>query len=218
MKGKGFIGRSGLQTSGQMGNTEKFTSQFSTIGAFRLDQNEWLYSGNYKYGTSAKTKDTNLGIAHLRHTWGYLNPIAYELFLQSEFNEFKELNSRNYFGGNVRFRLLLTDNYHLFLGTGIFYEREDFVTREDRDHLRGNFYLSYVHNLNQMVSGFATLYYQPMFSEMNNYRVRLQTGLDVKLSEKLSLSMSFNVSNDTGLPPGVKETDVDYLVGFSLSY
>lgn len=219
MEGKGFIGRTGLQTSGQMGNTEKFTSQFTTIGAWRLDANEWLYSSNYKYGTSAKKKDTNTGIAHLRHTWNYELPLSYELFMQSEFNEFKELNSRYYMGGNFRFRLLTKESYYLFLGTGAFYEIEDFYQVDrDRRHIRGNFYLSYLQNLNKSVSSFITVYYQPLFSEFHNHRVRLLTGVDVKLTQRLSLGVSFNVNHDAGVPKGVKETDIDYLVGLALSY
>lgn len=219
IEGKGFIGRSGLQTSGQMGNTEKFTSQFTTIGAWRLDENEWLYSSNYKYGTSAKKKDTNTGIAHLRHTWNYEDPLSYELFIQSEFNEFKELNSRYYLGGNLRFRLLTEESYLLFFGMGTFYELEDFYRMErDRNHFRANLYLSYLQNINKTVSSFITVYYQPLFSELHNHRVRLLTGLDVKLSQRLSLGVSFNVNHDGGVPKGVKTTDIDYLVGLALSY
>lgn len=219
IKGEGFFGRSGLQASGQMGNTEKFTSQFSTTGAYRFEKNELLYIGNYKYGTSAKEKDTNQGSGHIRHTWGYLNPLAYELFVQSEFDEFKELNSRNYLGGNLRFRLLASDAHVVYAGLGTFYEIEDFTgMEEDKDHLRANIYLSQVHNLSKTSSLFVTLYYQPQIDKMNNYRVRLQSGIDVQLTEVLSLSITFNASHDTGLPNGVKETDSDYLAGFTLTY
>jgi hypothetical protein len=219
LEGKGFVGRSGLQASGQMGNTEKFSSQFSTTGAYRLDQNEWLYLANYKYGTSFKIKDTNLGSAHLRHTWGYLNPLAYELFIQSEFDEFKRLNSRNYLGGNLRFRLIGNDDHTVYAGLGSFYEIEDFAgMEEDEEHFRGNIYLSQVHNIGSASSMFLTLYYQPILTETNIYRVRLQAGLDVPLTKALSLSLTLNASHDTGLPENVKKTDSDYLAGFSLTY
>ena len=173
IKGEGFIGRSALQTSGQQGNTEKFTSAFTTIGAYRLDLNEWLYSGSYKYGTSGKVKDTNHGIMHLRHTWNYKKKIAYEAFIQSEFNEFKELNSRHFLGGNLRYRIKQSKTYFFYSGLGLFYEWEDFVkTNKDKNHLRGNLYFSYVQNLEKNISSFATLYYQPLFSNTGNYRIR----------------------------------------------
>lgn len=219
IKGEGVIGRSALQTAGQMGNTEKFTSQLTTIGAWRLDANEWLYSGNYKYGSSGEVKDTNLGSAHLRHTWNYLKPLAYELFVQSEFNEFKELNSRHYLGFNLRFRIKQTETLNLFFGAGTFFELEDYHRFDrDRNHFRSNLYLSYVQNINKQVSSFITVYYQPIFEEVKNHRARLQSGIDVKLNSFLSLGLSFNVHHDAGVPSGVKETDVDYLVGFGISY
>lgn len=217
--GEGFIGRSGIQTSGQMGNTEKFTSQLSTIGIWRLDVNEWLYSGNYKYGTSSKIKDTNTGIAHLRHTWNYKEWISYEAFIQSEFNEFKDLNSRYFLGSNIRFKVLSHKYHTLYLGTGAFYELEDFYKHDrDKKHVRGNSYLSYLYNFNKLVSSFITIYYQPLFTYMKNHRVRVLTGLDTKLNDRLSLGISFNVYHDAGVPRGVKTTDIDYLVGFALTY
>lgn len=219
IQGKGFIGRSALQTSGQQGNTDKFTSAFTTIGAYRLDHNEWLYSGNYKYGTSAKVKDTNLGIAHLRHTWNYQKPLAYEMFAQSEFNEFKDLNSRHFLGGNFRFRLKQTETYFIYSGVGTFYEWEDFGDNtKDRNHFRGNIYLSYVQNLKKNISAFGTLYYQPLLSNTGNHRLRFQSGVDIKLTNILSVGISFNVNHDTGVPKGVKYTDIDYLVGFGVTY
>lgn len=69
---------------------------------------------------------------------------------------------------------------------------------EDKDHLRANIYLSQVHNLSKTSSLFVTLYYQPQIDKMNNYRVRLQSGIDVQLTEVLSLSITFNASHDTG--------------------
>lgn len=218
IEGEGYVGRTGLQVSGQDGNTQKFTSQFSTIGAYRYDNNEWLYTGAYKYGSSANIKDTNLGSAHLRHTWHIQDPVAYELFTQTGFDEMKQLNSRNYLGGNLRFRLLYTDIHRLYSGVGTFYEIEDFSGSEDEEGFRGNVYISYVNKLSETVSGFVILYYQPKLKGTQNYRVRAQTGLDIRLSKNLSLDIDFNLVHDTGLPEDVKPTDTDYMTGFSYSY
>lgn len=219
VEGEGFLGKTTLQIAGQQGNTDKFTSQFSSMGVYRIAGNEWLYTGSYKYGTSANVRDTNLGSGHIRHTWGYLNPLAYEAFIQSGFDEFKKLNARNYVGGNLRFQVLHTEKDRVYAGAGAFYEIEDFMGEdEDAEGFRGNFYLSYVNRLNEIVSSSTTIYFQPKFKEMEDYRVRLQTGLDVRLTQRLSLDFDVNVVHDTGLPEDVKQTDVDYLVGFSVNY
>ncbi|WP_413557223.1 DUF481 domain-containing protein [Bdellovibrio sp. HCB209] len=217
--GKGYLGQTTLQVSGQQGNTDKFTSQASTMGVYRLDINEWLYTASYKYGTSANVRDTNLGSGHIRHTWNYQEPIAYEAFIQSGFDEFKRLNSRNYVGGNLRFRLLHSEDNRLYAGTGAFYEVEDFEGQdEDTEGLRGNIYISHVARLNETVTSSTTIYYQPKFKDLENYRLRFMTGLDVRINETLSLDVDFNLVNDSGLPEGVKQTDIDYLVGFSVKY
>lgn len=216
--GEGFVGRTGLQVTGQEGNTNKFTSQFSILNAYRRDGNEWIFTGSYKYGESAYQKDTNQGSVHLRHTWKYLEPLAYEAFVQSGFNEFQELNSRNYLGGNLRFHILKTGSNQLYLGTGVFYEIEDFSTEEDHQGFRGNLYLSYIKKLNELISGSAILYYQPRFEKLADYRIRAQFGIDVRLTSSLILDLDLNVSHNTGLPPDVKKTDLDYLIGFSLIF
>lgn len=216
--GKGFVGSSGLQISGQEGNTQKFTSQFTTIGVYRLDQNEWLYTANYKYGSSSYLKDTNHARGHIRHTWNYLENLAYEAFLQSEFDEFKQLNSRSYLGANLRFNLIYSDKHRLYAGLGTFYEVEDFTKNGDSEGWRGNIYLSYVNKISEITSGFFILYFQPKFSDVEDYRVRVQTGLDIRLSANLSLDIDLNLSHDTGLPDQVKKTDSDYMVGFSIKY
>lgn len=216
--GEGFIGRSGLQVTGQEGNTNKFTSQFSVLTAYRTDANEWLFTGNYKYGESLHLKDTNLGSVHIRHTWNYRAFLAYEAFIQSGFNEFQNLNSRNYFGGNLRFQLFSDPVDKLFLGLGTFYEIEDFSSDRDREGFRGNIYLSYIKKLNESVSGLIILYYQPRFKEISDYRVRTQFGLDIVLTQSLILDIDLNIAHNTGLPPEVKQTDIDYMVGFSLAF
>jgi hypothetical protein len=217
--GKGYLGQSTLQFAGQQGNTDKFTSQASTMGVYRLDVNEWLYTASYKYGTSANVKDTNNGSGHVRHTWNYQEALAYEAFVQSAFDEFKKLNSQNYAGGNLRFRLHHSEDNRLYAGVGTFYEVEDFEGQsEDVKGFRGNLYISHVGRLNETVTSSTVIYYQPKFSDIANYRLRFMTGLDVRLTMSLSLDIDFNLVNDSGLPEGVKQTDIDYLVGFSVKY
>lgn len=218
ISGEGFVGRTGLQITGQDGNTNKFTSQLTLLTAYRSDNNEWIFTGDYKYGESFYRKDTNLGSAHIRHTWGYTNPLAYETFVQSGFNEFQELNSRNYFGGNLRFSLSEDGQSRFYLGTGAFYEIEDFSSAEDREGIRGNFYLSYLKKLNELITGSGIIYYQPLFKNAEQLRVRAQLGVDIVLTKSLILDIDLNVAHNTGLPPGVKETDIDYLLGVSLKF
>ncbi|UYL07331.1 DUF481 domain-containing protein [Bdellovibrio sp. SKB1291214] len=217
--GKGYLGQTTLQVAGQQGNTDKFTSQASTMGVYRLDVNEWLYTASYQYGTSANVKDTNLGSGHIRHTWNYQEPLAYEAFAQSAFDEFKKLNSQNYAGGNLRFRIYHGEGNRLYAGVGAFYEVEDFEGQdEDAEGVRGNLYISHVARLNETVTSSTVIYYQPKFNDIANYRLRLMTGLDVRMTKSLSLDIDFNLVNDSGLPEGVKQTDIDYLVGFSVKY
>lgn len=216
--GEGFAGSSGFQFNGQDGNTQKFSSRASTLGVYRLPEDELLFLGEYRYGTSDNEIDTNRGQAHLRSTFQYHKSTAYEVFIQSEFDEFKDLNARHLAGANVRFRLLNDDRHIFYLGTGAFYEIEDFSLVEDQEGFRGNIYVSYSYKITELVSAAATTYYQPKLEDLEEYRVRFQSGLDIFVSKTLVFDVDFNLVHDTDLPEDVKPTDTDYLVGFTVKY
>src|SRR5690606_22376898 len=136
----------------------------------RYTRDELLFTGDYLYGTSFNVKDTNRGHGHLRYTFFHREKIAYETFVQSEFDEFKDLNSRNLIGANVRNRIRSDDSHILYLGYGAFYEVENFIGNDDHEGFRGNFYVSYSYKLNDLVAASLTTYYQPLLKDVETHR------------------------------------------------
>ncbi len=214
----GFSGRSSINFSGQSGNTEKLTSATSTVNGIRWSQNEMLLIGNLSYGESANVRDTHNGQLHLRYSYYWSEATAIESFVQGEFDTFRALRSRTLAGTGLRQRVFEVDGHFLYLGAGAFYERENLDNDEDSEVARGNLYLSYLDQVVERISLSAIVYYQPLLNEIADYRTRLQSGLEVGLTEILTLNLQYQLLYDNRPPTGVERADSLYLVGFGVKY
>lgn len=215
---QGTSGSVGAKVDGQSGNSNKLASEFTTLTMVRADLNEYLAAGKYRYGESRHVKDTHEGNAHLRYARGFSAWSAGESFYQIEFNEFKKLKRRDLIGGGLRTVLSRQDANVLYLGTGLFYEHEDFEDVTDEQTVRGNLYLSFVRSFNSHVSGTLIAYYQPSLNGFGDTRAQVDSGLQVKLVERLALTVEFDLQHDSQPAPGVKQTDTSYMMGLAYAY
>jgi hypothetical protein len=217
--GEGFFGNSSLKASGQRGNTNKLTLNASTIDIQRGQRDEVLMLLDYNYGSSENIKDTNNAQAHARYVFFSREPSAYEIFAQYEFDQFKDLNSREIAGANLRRRLFRDELTSIFGAAGAFYEIEDYTSVAHRNGARGNFYLSYARKLEDRLTTSTTVYYQPLFRRAGDYRIRAQADLDVHLTHSLRLNIEYVLSHDSWVPtPNIVKTDMNWLFGLSLAY
>ena len=216
---EGTAGSVGLKVNGQTGNADKFAGEASSLTLHRSDANEYLLAGKYRYGESRHVKDTHEGNIHLRYTRQVNAWAAGEVFEQTEFDEFKNLKRRDLLGGGLRSRLEKKEANAVFLGTGLFYEHEDFTGNiESEETVRANIYLSFVRTFSDHVSGSIVAYYQPSFEGLNDTRAQLDSALQVKLAERLALTVEYDLQYDSEPAPGVKQLNTTYLMGLAYAY
>lgn len=214
-----FVGKSQFMLSGNGGNTNKNTTAFSSVNINRWSNSELLALLNLNQETTNSARNVNNGQIHIRQTNASREPMAYEFFVQLEYDEFQNLNSRRLAGSNLRHEIFNDDIDAFYVGTGVFYENEDYQRADDRRGTRGNFYASYTQKLSESLQGSATIYLQPSFSRGNDFRVRFQSGLNVRVSERFSVNMELEVKHDSNLPDqNLQKTDTRYLAGFSVNY
>ena len=216
--GKGFVGRSGLKFSGQRGNTNKISTNVTTLNFYRFEHDEVLGLADFVYSVTSNVRDSNNGRLHLRYTFHPDTPIAPELFAQTEFDEFRDLKWRNLAGGNLRYRLLGATTQSLYAGTGIFFEKQLFNRQGGRETVRGNFYLSYVYGFNDRTSGYAVIYMQPSLRAIADTRILLHTGVGALMTERLTLDLQYNLTYDGRPPANIVPLDMMFLAGFSVKY
>ena len=217
--GDGLFGNTSGKVTGQSGNTDKLTTNFTTLNIDRGPRDELMFIGTYNYGNSAHIKDTNNAQGMLRYTFFDRQPMAYEVFTQTEYDEFKDLKARNLLGANVRERLISTVETSVYGGVGGFVESEDYSPYGTRKGVRANLYTAFAEKIDERLTGSATVYYQPLFSTPSDYRIRLQADLDVNLTKRLLLNLEYTLNFDSWVPVAtVQKADQSYLVGMTVKY
>ncbi len=210
---EGYSGSVDLSGQLQNGNTDKSILNFSSLNRIHDGKNEYLAVANYRYGETFKLKDTHRGSAHLRYA-RYLNDdFAGETFVQSAFDEFRALTRRDLVGLSARKRVMKEDGFFMFFGSGFFYENEQIKIDPNEEDLRGNFYLSSVYDGELPIRVALVTYYQPLWNQLNDYRLNLDLNTESPIYKKLSLILTVNYQFDSRPPSTVKKYDTLSLVG-----
>lgn len=216
--GPGFVGKSSTTLSGQKGNTEKFGIGVSTLNIYRFTENEYLALGDYNVSETFGNSDTNNGRLHLRYTVYPEDRFSLEIFGQTEFDQFKQIQNRDLIGANLRQRLSKDHKESFYAGYGTFFEYQ--IWNDDRVFkvLRANLYLSYVKQFDDHWSIFSVMYLQPSWTAFSDFRLELQSGANAVITQRLSLTAQLSVETETKRAPGVKPTDLTYQSGLMLKY
>jgi len=131
-----------------------------------------------------------------------------ELFLQSQEDEFKQIQKRRLVGVGYRQRLL-RDYFPLkcFVGLGGFYEYISYTTNDPReDNSRFNGYIAFTYPTKSVEFSF-TSYYQPKFDDFNDFVTANKIELKIHLIEKLYLTFKVSYDYDSNPPSGVEKYD-----------
>jgi putative salt-induced outer membrane protein len=193
---EGWDGEVALSAKYSSGNSD--TNSIGVAGKGQYSEKEWLLYliAAYSYGESNGDKDTNDGIFHLR----YVHHIAdtaydYELFLQSEFNEFQDIKERNLVGANIRRKLDLSfDRFYVGLGLFYSYMEPDTITPINPIYKRTkmNSYISFLKKINENFSITYLGFYQPNVEDFSDFRISQILQLNTSLTDDLMLSFDIH--------------------------
>lgn len=218
---EGFEGEVALGAIYNSGNTDSLAANFSAKGQY--DRKTWLtyLIATYAYGESNELRDNNNGLLHLRYVHEITDtPYDYELFLQTEFNEFQDIRSRNLAGANIR-RDFSNDFFDkLYIGLGLFYSymEPDTITETDPVYERAkmNSYISLLKKVNEHFSITYLGYYQPNIEDFSDYRIFQILQLTTEITENTALS--FDIMHKFNETPyhNVEKTDIRSII--SLKY
>jgi putative salt-induced outer membrane protein len=193
------------------GNSDKATVGTSTKGQYNSE--EWLlyFIAAYSYGESNGEKDTNDGMIHLRYIHTLIeDSYDYEIFYQTEFNEFQNIRIRNLAGTNVRRKLHIGFD-KFYLGTGVFYEyqKPDELAEENPIYKRAklNTYISFLKKFNTHVNLTYLGYYQPNIEDFSDYTVSQTLQLNSLITENITLSIDLMHHYNTTPYQNVEKSD-----------
>ncbi len=208
-----YSGQVAVSLATKRGNSD--TDSYKLASRVAYDNNvswlSWLQVAG-EYGEAGGVKNVQKIYAHLR----YIHAITtryhvYELFAQTQEDKFRLIQRRRLAGGGYRVRLFPKSPVRLYFGIGAMYEYIDFTSELDpteyNTRLSSYFSASYKPKKGTKIS-FIT-YYQPKFSDMNDFVSATKFELAVEIFKKLFLN--FSVSYDYDSRPAVEvESKYDF--------
>jgi len=171
----------------------------------------------FSYGKASGETNTNKTYAHIRYIHATSIPeINYELFIQSEMNEFTMVSRRRLAGGGLRYHLSNDSYGSLYFGLGGFYETISYTTSVDprETNLRVNSYIAYTKQFNKESKLSYVGYYQPKVDDVSDYILSNGLELEVLIYKTLYLNFVFYYDVDSCPAYGVEKEDISQRTSF----
>ena len=143
---------------------------------------------------------SNDGYQHLRIS-RHLNKISIESFLQNQYDPIRSIKNRKLIGAGIRFKI--HEKYNV--GISSFYEHEILNDESKLSTLRLNTYFNIEIDINKVLLFQTTTYIQPNINKFGDCKTFNETSIQVKISDRFSLSNIFSGSYDTYPATGVPE-------------
>lgn len=141
------------------------------------------------------------GYLHFRSKLMNRKTVSPELFLQFQYNENLGLNNRSLAGSGLRYAFLNRSRLSGGLFTGLMFEHEQWGLRGEQEVVRNLLKSTNSINLTYEISADTRLfligYYQFRPDKPLAPRAILDSEFNIRISEILSLSLTFNISYDT---------------------
>ncbi len=217
---KGMDGEVSIGGAYNSGNTDSSAVNFGLKSEYHKEV--WmLYSlASYAYGEANGDKNKNNGLFHLRYIHHIENTLYdYELFVQTEFNEFQAVKMRNLAGTNIR-RKFEEFFDKCYVGVGLFYSymEPDVISPVDPvyERMKLNTYLSFTKSINEHFDITYLGFYQPNVEDFSDYRIFQILQLDTMLTDNLSLGLDFSYKYNATPYHQIENTDISSMI--SLKY
>lgn len=202
-------------------NTNDFLTISSNIHLqYKMNKHLVLFKNDINFQKIEGDKFENSGIQHLRYNYKISPRIAFEAFGQAQYNKISKIDFRGLLGVGPRFKLTQSEKYKLYLGTLLMYEHEelsDNITPIQRNW-RGSTYFSFSLYPSGNVSLVSTTYYQPLLSQIDDYRISSQSSLIVGLFKNFALNTSYTFTYDVSPAIGIPTSQYDFSTGITYSF
>lgn len=170
--------------------------------------------------TSAQGVETaNATLGHLRHNYLLSERWATLTFLQYMRNPFQRLDSRTLLGLGARWMAVENKETRLYLGAAQMFEQERIQDVEGYTKAqRLSSFVSVEKKISEDVELDFLVFYQPRWSDFQDWRLFGEVSLDIELTGSLSLFTGYVLQYNSTPPEGVKDTDWNTKTGFAITF
>ncbi len=167
----------------------------------------YLLLSRYKWVKTKSDDFVNIFFAHLRYNYKMTVVTRLESFVQYQNNRVLDVDARVVYGVGLRFKVIRRQNLWAYLGTSYMYEYE----RSHKYHFdvwqhRSSNYVSLVARFaNTRLTLSNTLYFQPLYEDIKDYRVLLDMELGYKIIANVAFTTGVDYFFDSHTPSGLKQ-------------
>lgn len=217
---KGFYGsvKGGIQFQKGNVNIQRYDSLADLH--FKQSIHHILLRTSFLKGYQNNKKFQDSAFSHFRYTSMIHTFLGYEMFTQTEFDEFKSLKIRQLLGGGIRLEKNFLKYVAFASGFGLMNDYEQISNNTTNTAARVNTYFSIKNASNKKDSSLfsAVIYYQPLMFNYKDFRINLEVNVRTRLISlwNVSLENSINFLYDTKPPEAIKTND--FVIKTSLVY
>lgn len=223
----GFMFNLATTFSLKAGNTE----YSAYTGGGRLDYNgkkfDTFIVGSFEYKNTEEKKLENQGFLHWRGISGINERTTWEVFLQRQYDEFIDLNSRNVAGTGIKYRLVefvskkdSTNTLDINVSTGLMYETENYNLDGgtiNQYNWRSTNFLSIDWLIKKRLNLTGVVYYQPSFHDFKNFRIATEAGLEFAIAKSVHFIFALTYRYNSIPVTEVKKFDLSIENGIRIS-
>ena len=195
------------------GNTDavKFDNSGSLV--FRANRHLTFLLARFSMGEKSGARFINKGMGHLRYNYMLSPAFFWEIFTQSEYNEFILLNFRGLVGTGARFILAGNDNINAVCGLAVMGEYEELDDDAPKMVIsrltRASSYISVIISLSDAVDFGNIIYIQPSLQDIEDIRILNDANLICRITNRFSFKTSLSLRFDNQPPDNVKKHDLE---------
>lgn len=185
---------------------------------YKTDKNLYLFLVNYNLlKGSGQTFNNNL-FYHLRYNYKINNVLRWEVFTQLQQNNVTGIKLRFLAGTGPRFKLAGSERLSLYAGTSVMYEDEKEKTQPVIHHkdFRSSNYASATYKPWKTTEVIGTIFYQPLYKNLNDYRILNEISIKFKLIKHLSFTVGWYYLYDS--KPAASTPSLNYSISNGFQY
>ena len=180
----------------------------------------YFFLGNYKLIDSEEGNLQNAWFLHGRFNYKFNDVLRFETFIQGQYNQLLIVEQRNLIGAGLRLKWVDKERFSGYAGNSYMYEVEysDRAGTTQYNHRNSTYLtLSYAAK-SQKFSLTNTVYYQPLYTDLSDYRILEQFRLDIPLSTWLSVFTLYDYYFDSKTPLNTEEYTSNLNIGVGIRF
>jgi hypothetical protein len=216
----GWAGELGAQLSFTKNTQEVLMAQMNAHLQYKTEKDLFLILGNYGFLSGDAVKLINNSFLHLRYNRKMNELLRIEAFSQILQNPVTLIDYRILTGAGPRFKLSGNKKLKLYAATLVMheYERELDSIKTIHNDIRSSSYVSFSLLFNSQTELVNTIFYQPLFTNISDFRILDQMKFSVKTGKKFAITLNLNYLYDNFPVQGVPRINYTFSTGLDYKF